>query len=94
MLLCKWEAAVEDLSTTHTLHPTHSVVMIERAAAKHHNADYAGSIQDYNLLQQLQPLSMEQLVSRARLKKIMGDEDSSKKDYWKVVLHAIKQCLT
>lgn len=88
MLLCKWEAAIEDLSLAHTLHQTNPVVLTERAAAKHHIADYAGSIQDYNLLQQLQPLSMEQLVSRARLKEIMGDDGSSKKDYWKVVLHA------
>jgi len=87
MLLGKWEAAVEDLSTAHTLHPTDPVMLIERAAAKHHVADYAGSIQDYSLLQQLQPLSMEQLVSRARLKEIVGDDESSKKDYWKVVLH-------
>ena len=88
MLLCKWEAAIEDLNTAHTLHPTDPVVLIERAAAKQHIADYAGSIQDYNLLQQLQPLSMEQLVNRARLKEVVGDDDSSKKDYWKVFLHA------
>ncbi len=88
MLLGKWEAAIEDLSTAHTLHPTDPVVLIERAAAKHHIADYAGSIQDYNLLQQLQPLSMEQLVNRARLEEVVGDDASSKKDYWKVVLHA------
>ena len=88
MLLGKWEAAIDDFSTAHTLHPTDPVVLIECAAAKHHIADYAGSIQDYNLLQQLQPLSMEQLVNRARLKEVVGDDASSKQDYWKVVLHA------
>lgn len=51
MLLGKWEAAIEDLSTAHTLHPTDPVVLIECAAATHHIAEYAGSIQDYNLLQ-------------------------------------------
>ena len=88
MLLGKWEAAIEDLSTAHTLHPTDPVVLIECAAATHHIADYAGSIQDYNLLQHLQPLSMEQLVNRARLKEVVGDDASSKQAYWKVVLHA------
>ena len=87
MLLGKWEAAIEDLSTSHTLYPTDPVVLIERAAAKHHIADYAGSIHDYNMLQQLQPLSLEQLVNRARLKEVVGDDDSSSY-YWKVVLHA------
>ena len=89
MLLGKWEAAIADLSTSHTLYPTDPVVLIERAAAKHHVADYAGSIHDYNMLQQLQPLSLEQLVNRARLKEVVGDDDSSSY-YWKVVLHALK----
>lgn len=53
-------------------------MLIQRAAAKHDIADYAGSIQDYNLLQ---PLSMEQLVNRSKLKEVVGDDASSKKDY-------------
>lgn len=31
---------------------------------------------------------MEQLVNRARLKEVVGDDASSKQAYWKVVLHA------
>lgn len=85
MVMLKWQEAISDLDRAHVMAPSDSAILADRAEAKSKFEDQSGAIADYNMLEQLHSLSIQQLVHRASLQQAVSNDDASRRDYLQAI---------